>query len=81
MTTVQINLPDQLAQEAQLAGLLTSDTIERILREQLKAQHQNELFDAMKRMAAVNSPTAMSPEEVAEEIRVMRAERRVKNAN
>ena len=81
MTTVQINLPDQLAQEAQLAGLLTSDTIERILREQLKAQHQNELFDAMKRMAAVNTPTAMSPEEVAEEIRVMRAERRVKNAN
>ena len=81
MTTVQINLPDQLAQEAQLAGLLTSDTIERILREQLKAQHQDELFDAMKRMAAVNSPTAMSPEEVAEEIRVMRAERRVKNAN
>jgi hypothetical protein len=81
MTTVQINLPDQLAQEAQLAGLLTSDTIERILREQLKNQHQNELFDAMKRMAAVNTPTAMSPEEVAEEIRVMRAERRVKNAN
>jgi Arc/MetJ family transcription regulator len=81
MTTVQINLPDQLAQEAQLAGLLTSDTIERILREQLKAQHQDELFDAMKRMAAVNTPTAMSPEEVAEEIRVMRAERRVKNAN
>lgn len=81
MTTVQINLPDQLAQEALLAGLLTSDTIERILREQLKNQHQDELFDAMKRMAAVNAPTAMSPEEVAEEIRVMRAERRVKNAN
>ena len=27
MTTVQITLPDQLAQEAQSAGLLTSATI------------------------------------------------------
>ena len=33
MTTVQITLPDQLAQEAQSAGLLTSATIERMLRE------------------------------------------------
>ncbi len=81
MTTVQINLPDQLVQEAQLAGLLTSDTIERMLREQLKTQHQDELFDAIKRMAAVDISNAMSPEEVAEEIRVMRAERRAKHAN
>lgn len=81
MTTVQINLPDQLAQEAQLAGLLTSDTIERILREQLKTQRQVELFDAMKRMAAVDITNTMSPEEVAEEIRAMRAERRAKHAN
>ena len=81
MTTVQINLPDQLAQEAQLAGLLTSDTNERILREQLKTQRQVELFDAMKRMAAVDITNTMPPEEVAEEIRAMRAERRAKNAN
>lgn len=76
MTTVQITLPDQLAQEAQSAGLLTSSTIERILREQLRAQRVDELFDAMDRMAAVDAPAAMSPEEVAEEIRIMRAERR-----
>lgn len=81
MTTVQITLPDQLAQEAQRAGLLTSDTIERMLREQLKARHVDELFQAMDRMAAIDTPAAMSPEEVAEEISVMRAERRAKNAN
>jgi len=80
-TTVQITLPDQLAQEAQRAGLLTSDTIERILREQIKTQRINELFYAMERMAAIESPAAMSPEEVAEEIRVMRAERQARNAN
>lgn len=81
MTTVQITLPDQLAQEAQRAGLLTSDTIERMLREQLKTRHVDELFQAMERMAAIDTPAAMSPEEVAEEIRAMRAERRAKNAN
>jgi hypothetical protein len=36
MTKVQINLPDQLAQEAQRAGLLTPATLERILHEYLK---------------------------------------------
>jgi hypothetical protein len=81
VTTVQITLPDQLAQEAQSAGLLTSATIERLLRERLKAQRADELFGAMDRMAAVDTPAAMSPEEVAEEIRVMRSERRGKTAN
>lgn len=78
MTTVQITLPDQLAQEAQRAGLLSPLAIEHWLREQLKARHVDELFSAIDRMAAVNEPAAMSPEEVAEEIRAMRAERHAK---
>lgn len=81
MTTVEIQLPDQLAKEAQRAGLLTSDSMERMLREQLKAQHVDELIKAMDRMAAIDTPAAMSPEEVAEEIRAMRVERRVNNAS
>ena len=80
MTTVQITLPDQLAREAQNAGLLTSATIERMLREQLKTQRVDELFGAMNRMAAIDTPATMSSEEVAEEIRVMRIERRAKNS-
>ena len=59
MTTVQITLPDQLAQEA---------------------QRVDDLFAAMDRMAAVDEPAAMSPEEVAQEIVAMRAERRAKDA-
>jgi hypothetical protein len=81
MTTVQITLPDQLAQEAQRAGLLSSAKLEHWLRDQLKAQRADELFAAMDRMAAVNEPTVMSPEEVAQEIAAMRAERRTKSAN
>ena len=38
MTTVQITLPDALAQEAAQAGLLTPEKIERMLREQLRAE-------------------------------------------
>ncbi len=78
MTTVQITLPDQLAQEAQRAGLLSPARIEKLLREQLKTQNVDDLFEAMDRMAAVDEPIAMSPEEVAEEIEAMRAERRAK---
>lgn len=75
MTKVQINLPDQLAQEAQHAGLLTPATLERILREYLKNRKTDELFAAMERMAAVEEP-AMTPEEIAEELHMMRAARR-----
>lgn len=39
MTTVQITLPDQLAQDAQRAGLLSQVALEQWLREQLKTQH------------------------------------------
>ncbi len=37
MTTVQITLPDQLAQDAERAGLLSSESLEELLRKQLKA--------------------------------------------
>jgi post-segregation antitoxin (ccd killing protein) len=36
MTTVQIQLPDELAQDAQAAGLLTSEAMAAMLREQLR---------------------------------------------
>jgi hypothetical protein len=76
MTTVQITLPDQLAQEAQRAGLLSPEMFEKWLREQLRARRVDKLFSAMDRMAAVDDPAILSPEAVAEEIAAMRAERR-----
>jgi len=76
MTTIQITLPDQLVQEAQQAGLLSPRLLEKWLRDQLRAQRVDQLFSAMDRMAAVEEPAIMSPEEVAEEIAAMRAERR-----
>jgi hypothetical protein len=81
MTTVQITLPDQLAQEAQRAGLLSPPRLEKWLREQLKEQRIDELFSAMDRMAGVDEPAVMLPEDVAREMAAMRAERRAKNAS
>jgi hypothetical protein len=72
----QLVLPDQLAQEAQRAGLLSPQLLEEWLRERLRDQRANQLFSAMDRMSAVNDPAILSPEAVAEEIAAMRAERR-----
>lgn len=80
MTTLTIKLPDKLAQEARAAGLLDHDAIETMLRENLRRRGVGELFQAMDCMAAVDTLPVMSPEEIHEEIRRMRAERRSQNA-
>lgn len=76
MTTLTIELPDKLAKEAQDAGLLDREAIAAMLRENLRQRGVDDLFQAMDRMAAVDTPPVMSPDEVAEDIRKMRAERR-----
>ncbi|MCK9488185.1 MAG: hypothetical protein M0Q42_02075 [Xanthomonadales bacterium] len=69
MTTIQLTLPDQLAEEAAKAGLLSSATLERWLRQQLKARHVEELFEAAERMHAVDDPPEMSPGALADAMR------------
>jgi hypothetical protein len=76
MTTVQITLPDQLAQEAERAGLLSPESLEELLRKQLKAKAAAELVAMLDRLDAAGNEDYMSPEEVAEEIKAMRAEKR-----
>jgi hypothetical protein len=80
MVKVQISLPNQLAEEAQRAGLLSSTRLEQWLQEELRAKRAEKLFSAMDCMSAVSEPPAMSPEEIAQEIAAMRAERRAKTA-
>ncbi|MBB4844511.1 hypothetical protein HNP55_003055 [Paucibacter oligotrophus] len=77
---MQITLPDQLAQEAQRAGLLAPARWEKWLRDQLRERQVDELFSALDRMAGVDEPAEMSPENVARDIAAMRAERRLKSA-
>jgi uncharacterized protein YnzC (UPF0291/DUF896 family) len=75
MTTLEINLPDNLAKEAKAAGLLAPEAIEQMVREAIRRRALEELKQAMDRMAAVDGPV-MTPQEIQEEIRAARAERR-----
>ena len=76
MTSVQITLPDQLARDAARAGLLSPESLEALLREQLRIKSVDALFAATDRMSEIDSLPEMTPEEIAEEIRTMRDERR-----
>ena len=75
MTTVRIELPEALANEAREAGVLAPVAAEQMVREAVRRRALIELKDAMDRMAAVEGP-AMTPKEVQEEIKAARAERR-----
>ena len=79
MTTLEINLPDNLAKEAGEAGLLAPEAIERVVREAIRRRAIDELKQAMDRMAAVEGPV-LAPEEIQEEIRAARAERRARES-
>ena len=77
MTTLEISLPDTLAEEAKAAGLLAPEAIEQMVREAMRRLAISELKQAMDRMAAVEGPV-MTPLEIQEEIRAARAERRAR---
>ena len=79
MTEVTMTLPDTLAQEARAAGLLTPQAVEAMLRETLRKQHVDELFTAMDKMAAVETP-AMTEAEIQAEIEAVRAQRRARRS-
>lgn len=75
MTTLELRLPDQLAREAQTAGLLTPEELERMVREALRLQRVQKLAQAREKLAAQPLPP-MTAEEIQAEIDAYRAESR-----
>jgi len=75
MTTLTIDLPDNLAREAKDAGLLDPEAIETMLRENLRRRAVDELFAAADKLAAANFPP-MTMDEIQEEVNIVRAQRR-----
>jgi hypothetical protein len=73
MTNVTVSLPDELAQQAQSAGLLRPDAIERLLREAMKKRHVEQLFTTMDKLAALQP--ALTEAEIDAEIAAARADR------
>jgi uncharacterized protein HemY len=80
VTTIQIQLPDELAQNAQAAGLLTPQAIEAMLREQLRKQAGESLRTTWQRLPQ-EELTPEIEQMIVEEVRAVRAERRKRNAS
>ena len=73
MTNITVSLPDELAQQAQSAGLLRPDAIERLLREAMKKRQVEQLFTTMDKLAALQP--ALTEAEIDAEIAAARAAR------
>jgi len=81
MTTLELKLmlPQQLAKQAEAAGLLKSEAIAAMLREQLRRQAGRELQTMMNKLADANYPK-MSDAEIQAEVNAVRKVRRVRRA-
>ena len=75
MTTIQLTLPDDLARKATEAGLLSSEAMQEMLREQLRRRAGETLREMWSRMP----DEVLTPEieqEVADSVRAYREEQR-----
>ena len=75
MTTLTIDLPDELAEEAKSNGLLAPSAIEAMIRDTLRRRAAGELLEAADKLAAAEFPP-MTLEEIQEEVNAVRLERR-----
>ncbi len=73
MTKITVSLPDELAQQAQTAGLLRPEFIERLLREAMKKTQGDQLFTTMGKLTALEP--ALTESEIDAEIAAARADR------
>ena len=75
MTRLTIQVPAAVAKEAQDAGLLSPETLEAILRDELRRRAAvDELFQAAGQLAGANSPP-MTMEEIQAEVNAVRTRR------
>ena len=81
MTTVELtlNLPDQIAIEAQRAGLLSDEAVSRLIEEAVRREAGLRLLDAMQRLREANVPL-ITEEEIAAEVAAVRAARKASDA-
>ena len=70
---MQINLPDELAQKAASAGLLSAEAMEAMLREQLR-RRAGDALQAIWQRGPLEELTPEIEQEIIEEVRKVRAE-------
>ena len=79
MTELVVTLPDELAQRAKNAGLLSNSAIQQLLEEAMRRQAGRRLLEVAERIQAAGS-APMSEEEIMAEVQAVRAERRGRQA-
>ena len=81
MTTLELKLtlPQELAKQAKAAGLLKSEAIASMLREQLRRQAGKALRVMMDKLADANFPQ-MSEDEIQAEVNAVRKARHARKA-
>ena len=76
---IKLNLPDNLAREAETNGLLKPEAIESLLREEIRRRRVNNLFEASDRLAGFEEP--LTETEVEAEIAAVRQARHSRDAS
>jgi len=79
MTTLTIDLPDNIAKEAKDAGLLTPEALAQLLKDAVRRQAGRRLLDAAKHIQEAGVPP-MSDEAIIAEVKAVRSERRARQA-
>jgi hypothetical protein len=69
---IRLNLPDSVAREAEAHGLLKPESLEFLVREALRRQRIDRLFEAADRLAAVPLPP-LTEAEVEAEVQAVRS--------
>jgi hypothetical protein len=77
MTQIMLTLPDDLAQRAQQAGLLSDSAIQQLLEDAMRREAGRRLLDVAERLHAAGVPP-MSEEEIMREVRTARAEHKAR---
>jgi hypothetical protein len=76
---IKLRLPDDVAREAETNGLLEPESLENLLREELRRRRVDRLFAAADRLAAVSTPP-LTEAELVSEIQAARIQRRQPHA-
>ncbi|MCE2949049.1 MAG: hypothetical protein ACK515_23005 [bacterium] len=79
MTTIQIIVPDELAQKATSAGLLSAEAIEEMLREELRDQ-AGEALQAMWQRAPREELAPEMEREIVDQVHAVHAQLRLREA-
>ncbi len=75
MTELTVTLPDELARKARDAGLLTSEAIERLVRQAIRKAAADRLSEYGKRLREPGGPE-ITESELESELKTVRAELR-----